>query len=331
MSSKKFIQKDNLKILWEVIIDEELFHFLSQTDQQKIYKIFLNNIQGFYETEKIRDNSLVDLNKKYILFILNYIKKTFGDQSPSKIQIKEEIKQHQPSNINMNIKELVTYEDIQNDRKTKFEKDLNRLQEEFQDSITLKTPEPLDFKDKQIDDGPIKEMDKLLKEIQVQRNYEVENINRTYNNTTQVDNWLKPQETSLKNEKKQNDDDNESETLSNNNNKGKRFRFLDSTLEQQEQPKTVTWDNQDTIIGLNDTKNANYNNANYNNANYNNANDNNEYTSDDDIVFSRLKRLPDNENTRILQLEKDITTINDKLNKIFDILLPLLEKVEQKI
>jgi hypothetical protein len=318
MSLKKFIQKNNLKILWEVIIDEELFHFLSQSDQQKIYQIFLNNIQGFYEAEKTYGNSLVELNKKYILFILNYIKKTFGDQSPSKIQIKEEIKQHQPSNINMNIKELVTYEDIQNDRKTKFEKDLNRVKEEFQDSITLKTPEPLDFKDKQNnDDGPIKEMDKLLKEIQIQRNYEVENINRTYNNTTQVDNWLKPQETSLKNDKKQKDNDNESEILSKDNNKGRRFRFLDSTLEQQEQPKTVTWNNEDTIIGFNDK----------------NSNDNNDYSSDDDIVFSRLKRLPDNVNTRILQLEKDIKTINDKLDKIFDILLPLplLEKVEQKI
>ena len=42
---------------------------------------------------------------------------------------------------------------------------------------------------------------KILKEMQTHRNYEVEQINRTYSNTSKVDNWLKPQETSLKNEK----------------------------------------------------------------------------------------------------------------------------------
>ena len=307
MSLKKFIQKENVNILWEVIIDEESFQFLNKTEKQNIYQIFLNNLERFYETEKNKSKTLMELNKKYILFILNYIKKTFGDKTPSKIHIQEEIIPEQ-TNINMEIKELVTNEDIKNDRKTKFQNDFNRRQEEFQEYMTLKTPEPLDFNDKQKDDGPIKEMDKLLKEMQEQRNYEIENINRTYNNTTQVDNWLKPQETSLKNEKKAGgyDDDSTIKTNDNNNN-GKRFRFLDSTLE--EKPKTVTWDNQDIMI---ESNSSNQNDANIDTTNHD--------TSEDTILFSRLKKLPTDENPRILQLEKDIKDINNKLDKIFELL-----------
>ena len=33
-----------------------------------------NNIQGFFDSEKTKTNSLVDMNKKYILLVLNHIK-----------------------------------------------------------------------------------------------------------------------------------------------------------------------------------------------------------------------------------------------------------------
>jgi hypothetical protein len=96
---------------------------------------------------------------------------------------------------------------------------------------------------------------------------------------------------------------------------GKRFRFLNSTLEQQ-QEKTVTWNNQDTIIELNtdtNTKNNVINNA-------------TEYISDDDdTIFTRLKKISDNENPRVLQLEKDIKNINNKLDKLFELINPLLK------
>lgn len=307
MSSKRFIQKENLKIIWEVIVDEELFTFLSKENQQKVYQIFLNNIQGFYEKERGGSTSLVEMNKKYILFILNYIKNELGQQKPDKIRIQEEIEDIS----NLGVKELITYEEIQNDRKTKFEMDLNRRQEEFEDSMTLKAPAPLDFKDNQKDNGPIKEMDKILKEMQAQRKYEVEHINRAYNNTTQVDNWLKPQETSMKSEKGVVKTD----TGVDDSSLGNRFRFLNSTLEQQ-QEKTVTWKNQDTIIELNTNTNDKVNNVINNDA---------EYISDDDTIFTRLKKIPDNENPRVLQLEKDIKNINDKLDKLIELINPFLK------
>jgi hypothetical protein len=188
MINKQFIQPENIQMLWDIISDEEIFKFLNKSVQNSIYDIFLKNFQGFYENEK-QNILLVDLNKKYILLILNYIKKTYPYQ-PSKIKIHNE----------NTFKDLITYEEIHNDRQTQFEKDLSKKQEEFEDSITLKKPPLPEFADKERD-KPIQEIDKILKEMIVTRNYEVEQINRTFNTSNQVDNWLKPQETSLKNEK----------------------------------------------------------------------------------------------------------------------------------
>ena len=102
------------------------------------------------------------------------------------------------------VKELITYEEIHNDRKSQFEKDLGRLQEEFSSSMSLQVPDVPDFADKH-KDSPISEMDKMIKEITAKRNYDVEQINRSYQeyntNTSHPNNWLKPQETSIKTDK----------------------------------------------------------------------------------------------------------------------------------
>ena len=214
MSIKQFTQKQNIEMLWDVVSDEEIFRFLSPDIQQKISHLFISNIQGFYETEKTKSNSLVDLNKKYILLILNHIKKTYPYQ-PSKIKIHNESSVKEPS-----IKELITYEEIQNDRKSQFDRDLNKRQVEFEDAINVKAPPAPDFTDKE-SDKPIKEMDKLVKEMLAQRNYEVEQINRTYNSSNQVDNWLKPQETSLKTDKFEPVKEKQEQQL-----QGSRFKFL---------------------------------------------------------------------------------------------------------
>ena len=160
MSLKQFTQQDNIRMLWDVISDEDIFRFLTHDIQEKIYQLFINNIQGFFESEKSKMNSLVDLNKKYILVILNHIKKTYPYQ-PNKIKI------HNEPPVN---KESITYEDIHNDRQSQFDKDYNKRQEDFEDSMTIKAPLVPEFADKQTD-KPIKEMDKILKEMQLQRNY----------------------------------------------------------------------------------------------------------------------------------------------------------------
>jgi hypothetical protein len=115
------------------------------------------------------------------------------------------------------------------------------------------------FTDK-LDEEPISEMEKAIQEITAQRNYEVEQINKNNNNsiaTSNVDNWLKSQETSVKSDKIiQPQVNNKNNTTNNTNNRIKHIKIenadidnsnyqnqiIDLSKREQESPKkNVTW------------------------------------------------------------------------------------------
>ena len=221
MNTSIFLTKTNISMIWDVISDEDIFKFLSRDIQIKISEIFSNNLKGFYETEVLKNNTLIDMNKKYIMLMLGFITKNYPIR-PSKITILEEIS---PTNK----KNLITYEEIHNDKKSQFEKDLSRHKEEFTNAMTIKVPPVPDFNDK-LDDIPITEMEKKIKEMTAQRNYDVEQINKTFNYDAQDDNWLKPQETSIKNDKFQAPFSNFSQEKTSN-----------SYLTNLDQKRNVTW------------------------------------------------------------------------------------------
>jgi len=298
MSISEFIKKENIGMLWEVISDEEIFRFLSRDIQANIYQLFLNNIKGFFDNEKIKTNSLVNINKKYILLMLNHIRQTYPVQ-PNKITIHQEP-----------VKEKITFEDIQNDKRSKFENDLNRKQEEFEDFMTIKAPPLPEFADKDVD-TPIKEMDKILKEMQANRNYEIEQISKNHNNSSQVDNWLKPQETSLKTEKYN------PETSENYS----RFKYLNQDSVSPKDKKNVSFSNIEDIQTF-------------------------DADEEDDNIFSKLKKISRNsenikleiedkekekdkeqykekeeeKDDRISKLEREVNNMNNKMDKILELL-----------
>ena len=313
MSLKKFIQKENIQMLWDVVSDEDIFKFLSPDIQSKIYDVFINNIKGFFEVENTKNSSLVDINKKYILLILNYIKKTYPYQ-PSKIKIHSE----HP------VKELITYEEIHNDRKSQFDKDFSKRQEEFEDFMTVKAPPVPEFADPVgKSDKPIKEMDKILKDMQAQRNYEVEQINRSYNpnnnpniNNNQADNWLKSQETSPKSEKFQGQ-----EIKPEQEKEYKRFKFLndlDSGLSNTNPKKNVSFSNNNEIKTFISEAFIS------------------EPISEDEenSLFSKLKKINKKEENinieiqertfseedRLFKLERNMENLNEKMDKILALL-----------
>ena len=276
-------------MLWEVISDEDIFKYLPKDSQASIYQLFINNIQGFYNSEKIKTNTVVEMNKKYILLILNQIKKNYS-VNPNKITIYEEP-----------VKESITYEEIQNDRRSKFDKDLSKRQEEFEDFMTIKAPPLPNFADKE-NDSPIKEMDKILKEMQASRNYEIEQINRLHDNNSQTDNWLKPQETSLKTEKF---------TPVEQSQNYSRFKFL----------------NQDVPESTKDKKNVSF-------SDIEQVNTFHIEDEEDTNIFSKLKKVSNKQNEnnkfeieesvinedRIAKLEREVKNMNNKMDMILEIL-----------
>jgi hypothetical protein len=152
MSINNFLTKENIATIWDVISDEELFKLLSRDKQSKVVQVFEVNLNSFFNTEKTKSANLMDINKKYILLILKYIRDTFPSE-PSKIKIHNE-----------SIKSLVTYEEIQNDRVTKFDRDLNARQQEFDNAIKIKPPPAPEFSDK-FEDKPITDMESIIKEM----------------------------------------------------------------------------------------------------------------------------------------------------------------------
>jgi hypothetical protein len=265
-------------MLWDVISDEDLFKFLSKENQNKILNIFSENLKNFFETETRNKSSLIDMNKKYILITLNIIKQNFQKQ-PSKIKIHEEISPTSQKN-------LITYEEIQNEKKSQFEKDLNKRKEELTNFMSISVPPVPEFKDN-YDNYPITEMEKLIKEMTEQRNYDVEQINRT-TTVTNTDNWLKPQETSIKNDKQLIKE-------------RKDLKNVTSNLEQ----KNVTWGNNEIINS-----------------------EISEISEISDKLFSKLKKKQNNESnieikqsialmiSRIDKISEEINQMREYLQKI---------------
>ena len=289
MNINNFLNKENLNTLWDVISDEDMFKYLSREIQSKIAQLFSNNVKGFFEIEKTKTNNLVDINKKYILLILNHIKKNFTQQMPNKIKILDETP----------VKDFITAEELHNERKSQFDKDLIKRQEEFEDIMVTKTPPVPNFLDK-YEDKPIGEMDKIIKEMTSKRNYDVEQITK---NSVVDDNWLKPQETSIKSEKIT-----KGPPLINES----KFKYLNMD-EQVQSPtkKSVTWGN-------------------------------NTETSDSEIeenIFKKLKKVKESEiiannvnlnfeeinnnesnDDKIRLLQSEVKTLNSKLDMIIELL-----------
>jgi len=288
MSINQFLHKDNISTLWDVISDEDMFKFQKRDSQEKIYQMFVNNIKGFYDVERTKTNNVVDINKKYILLILNYIKKNFSQSMPNKIRILKE----EP------VKELITYEEIQNNRRSQFDRDYSRAQEEFTNSVTIKVPEVPTFADN-YKETPIKEMDKILKEMTAKRNYEVEQITKKHQNDEEdVNNWLKPQETSLKTEKF---------TLPSSNNNSSRLKYLNSDGEllptKEQSKKSVSWNEKDNIEMIIDDE-------------------------PDDNIFSKFKKVEaktetisnNSSNNELREVKAEIKQLYAKLDKIIELL-----------
>ena len=184
MSVVDFLSKSNIKLIWDLLIEEDIFKNKSRDIIENIKKTFNQSIIPFYENEKQnhKATSLVELNKKFISVILNYVNKHF----PTKISIV------QPK------KEIITFEELQTERQNEFDKQLAKRQEEFTNAITLQIPDKPNFSD--TIDTPINEIELEVKKIMTQRNYDIEQINRSFN-VEQADNWLKPQYSSIRNEK----------------------------------------------------------------------------------------------------------------------------------
>jgi hypothetical protein len=194
MSIDHFLTKTNVILMWE-LIDENRLQYKSYDVIKEIKILFDNNLIPFFEKEKYKTKNVMELNKKYISLILHYINNNYSSSQDNNILQNNSLQNYTSQ------KELITYEDLQSDRLSHFEKQLSLKQQEFSFAMQSKVPETPNFKDNL--DEPMREMDITMKRTIAQRNYDIEQLNLSLNQNKSIelkDNWLEPKETSIKNE-----------------------------------------------------------------------------------------------------------------------------------
>uniref|UniRef100_A0A6C0F470 Uncharacterized protein n=1 Tax=viral metagenome TaxID=1070528 RepID=A0A6C0F470_9ZZZZ len=178
----KFLTNKNASTLWEVLKEDALKNKTSQ-EITEIHSNFDKIMTNFFDEQRINFKNLIDINKK---FILSFMKIT-----ENKTQL----------NDAQNVKAgLYKVEDIQEARMQQFDKKYEKRKKEFENSMMHKIPDSPNFADN-VNDTPLENIESLIAETMRQRNFEIDQIVSGSNtNKAAVENWLHPQETSLKTE-----------------------------------------------------------------------------------------------------------------------------------
>jgi hypothetical protein len=181
MSTKNFLSDANVQMLWEVLIDEE-----SIMKDKRTQETFVKTLPEFYEREKSKPQmSLIGLNKQFISLMLNLLR-----QAPS-----QQVARTNPPTKKI----LITQEELQNDRATNFEQELNKKQQEFTSAMAVPVPTTPVFTDN-TKDVPLTEMNLIIQRTIAERNLELDKFYKSANKGD-AENWLKSAPTSIKDEK----------------------------------------------------------------------------------------------------------------------------------
>jgi hypothetical protein len=198
--TSQFINNENMNMLWEIIYDlyendpSNQGKFINPNTTSTIKQNFIINSNNFIENA-IKANSQMDLLTLNKTFISNYINSMSNNskRETSITPIKSiKIEKAEP--------ELITFEEIQKNRRNEFDEILKLKQKDFENSMKNPVPEPVEFKVGDID-KPIGEMEDLIARTVAQRNFEIEQIHNQYSNSKDAEKWLHSQETSLQSEK----------------------------------------------------------------------------------------------------------------------------------
>ena len=327
MNNSAFLSKENVEMIWEIILDEDFMKKdINESEAVEIQKSFISEIKMFYQKEKGLNQGLMDMNKKFIENVLSnrqtlqIIEKTTNMNTTINSSINSTM--HVP----VSQKPLVTAEDIQSSRMNDFERQLSQKQNDFANAMTLKVPNRPNFNDEM--DKPISAMEDLISRTLAQRNFDIEQIQKNINKD-QVETFLKSQETSIKNEKQPMTQNKQSVPLYNVNNNDVKFIKIgsedisiqlndaieiSSPLNEKTDKKHISWaDNENIKLNIETSVEPPIQSTN---------------------ILSKLKLKPrENQETIVYKPDKsDIEIIYKKINeldeKMNEILLLLKNKID---
>ena len=174
-SLQLFTNSKNLSMLWELLLDELQINPTSTTIVENIKTVFDGNI-NLFKTRANPNAGLMNLNKQFLNQLLIAINQLF----PNLKQEQQLLQQQQMKRINISEEVLVDepykVEDIHNARQSDFEKQFINKRNEFENTINVKKPQPIDFSDKVEPELKITEMESLIAETMAKRKYEIEQL-----------------------------------------------------------------------------------------------------------------------------------------------------------
>ena len=122
-NSDNFLNKENIDMIWEIILDEGL---IPDNHKKNIFKnMVITQLDIFYKREKNNIQDLFQMNKKCIDFIIPFIKNNIN------IETEKIIINDINTNTNEIIQPLIKIQDIHANRMNEFEKQLLQKQNEF--------------------------------------------------------------------------------------------------------------------------------------------------------------------------------------------------------
>jgi len=194
-----FSTKQNLIMLWEVLLDELNINSNNIKLISNIKTVFDSNINPFLLRAN-KTSAIMVLNKQFLGQVVLAVNRLFPtlkqDQVIKKITI-----------TNEEILEPYKIEDIHASRQSNFEKEVEKKKIELETYMIPNKPQNLDFSDNNTNNpliNKITEMGPLLAEKMAERNLELEQIQNTNYNSSTVnpEMWLKSLETSVKTDNK---------------------------------------------------------------------------------------------------------------------------------
>ena len=277
MSIKDFLSEPNVQMLWEVLIDEDTI-----LKDRRTQEIFVKTLPEFYEREKTnKQMTLIGLNKQFISLMLNLLK-----QAPAQVARTIPTK-----------KILITQEELQNDRATHFEQELNKKQQEFTSAMAVPVPSTPVFTDN-TKDVPLTEMNMIIQRTIAERNLELDKFYKSANKAD-AENWLKSAPTSIKEEKAvQKASVMKTIKIEKND---LNISIPTEELNDSTSSKQISWGNNTTIELI----------------------EPNETTQSNDSIFSKLKKTSTQAPT---QPTMDIQALYEYVNKRFDQLEELIRQ-----
>ena len=340
ISLKQFMNKQNILLLWDVLLDEINIDTNNTQLITNIKTVFESNIKPFSSSANNK-SPIIDLNKQFLSQVVLAVNRLFPQlKNTTKINISNE-----------NIEQPYKIEDIHSARQNNFDKQVEQKRIELENYMTKPKPVSYDFSDKLENEPKITSMDSLIAIKMSERNLELEQIqtNNNFSNSNIPESWLNAKKTSVKNDK------NMLETNTNTNtNNNHRLKYIDFTnnnitllnndvIDLNKQVKKVSWSNEnDSLIDENSSisilqkfKKTNTEIEN------NNTLEKKQYIEQKSISLQQLEFKPEiintpintpiiSQNTPIIpnhefikqlnEINNKIENLNNMVNKLFDVL-----------